>query len=157
LGEGRWNGAWEERAGCHCRVEMLESGVPPLQLNTRALTHILSLSFLNVCFCHQVRTLVRNEMTSSLTGFDALLTPTAPSAAYKLGEKTSDPLAMYKGDLMTVNVNLAGLPAVVVPCGFAAVEGSAKKLPVGVQFIGRAFREAELLEIAHAYEQTAEL
>jgi len=65
----------------------------------------------------------------------------------------SDPLAMYKGDLMTVNVNLAGLPAVSVPCGFVEEEGV--RLPVGLQLIGRAFGEADLLQLAHVYEQTA--
>lgn len=108
----------------------------------------------------QVRSLVRNEMAGALSGFDALLTPTAPTTAYKLGEKSNDPLEMYKGDLMTVNVNLAGLPAIVVPCGHAAVPeaaGAGGKLPVGLQMVGRAFGEAELLELAHVFEQTLQL
>ncbi|GAX77434.1 hypothetical protein CEUSTIGMA_g4879.t1 [Chlamydomonas eustigma] len=106
----------------------------------------------------QVRTLVREEMLSALSQYDALVTPTAPSPAYKVGEKSSDPLAMYKGDLMTVNVNLSGLPAIVVPCGSASISdgsGNQKSLPIGLQIIGRAFGEVELLEIAHTYEQTS--
>ena len=63
---------------------------------------------------------------------------------------------IHQGDLMTVNVNLAGLPAVVVPCAHVEVEGG-KRLPVGMQLIGRAFREAELLELAHVFEQTRQL
>lgn len=108
----------------------------------------------------QVRSLVRNEMAGALSGYDALLTPTAPTTAYKLGEKSTDPLEMYKGDLMTVNVNLAGLPAIVVPCGHAAVPeaaGAGVKLPVGLQMVGAAFREVELLELAHVFEQTLQL
>lgn len=96
--------------------------------------------------------------------YDVLVCPAAPTAAYKLGEKVSDPLAMYKGDLMTINLNLAGLPAVVLPCGFtaaddddaAAAAGSqAQQLPVGLQFVGPMFGEQQLLKIAHVFEQTA--
>jgi len=101
----------------------------------------------------QVRTLVASEMNAALATYNVLLTPVAPTVAYKLGEKSADPLAMYKGDLMTVNVNLAGLPAVSVPCGFVEEEGT--QLPVGLQLIGRPFGEQELLEIAHIYELTS--
>jgi aspartyl-tRNA(Asn)/glutamyl-tRNA(Gln) amidotransferase subunit A len=92
-------------------------------------------------------------MELALTGFDALLTPTAPTTAYKFGETSTDPLEMYKGDLMTVNVNLAGLPAVVVPCAYVG-DGHGSRLPMGLQIIGHAFGEASLLEIAHIFEQT---
>lgn len=108
----------------------------------------------------QVRTLVREQMLDALSRYDVLLTPTAPSPAYRLGDKSTDPLAMYKGDLMTVNVNLSGLPAIVVPCGFVAAAeegGSSVQLPVGLQMIGRAFGEAELCAIAHTFEQTLSL
>lgn len=91
-------------------------------------------------------------MEAALGDADVLLCPAAPTPAYRLGEKTKDPLAMYKGDLMTVNLNLAGLPAITVPCGTAQVDG--KALPVGLQFIGRAFGEADLIGVAHAVEQT---
>ncbi|GFR42442.1 hypothetical protein Agub_g3349 [Astrephomene gubernaculifera] len=115
----------------------------------------------------QVRTLVQREMSGALQRCDALLTPTAPTPAYRLGEKASDPLAMYKGDLMTVNVNLAGLPAIVLPAGYVrvpagaaagdAAAGEGVQLPIGMQLIGRAFDEAGLLQLAHVYEQTAQL
>lgn len=66
-----------------------------------------------------MRTIIAHELSASLQSFDGLLCPAAPSVAYRVGEKSTDPLSMYKGDLCTVNVNLAGLPAVVLPCGFA--------------------------------------
>ncbi len=103
----------------------------------------------------QVRTLVQQEMQGALSKYDALLSPTAPTPAYRLGEKTSDPLEMYKGDLMTVNLNLSGLPAIVVPCGLAGSSGGSSPLPVGLQFVGRAFQEGDLCAIAHVFERTA--
>lgn len=78
---------------------------------------------------------------------DVLLTPTSPVPAFKLGEK-SDPLAMYLCDIYTIGVNLAGLPAISVPCGFTRAG-----LPVGLQLIGQPFREADLLAVARHYEQ----
>lgn len=103
-------------------------------------------------------------MGAALQQYDALLCPAAPTPAYRLGEKVTDPLAMYKGDLMTINLNLAGLPAVVVPCGLAAADGNGSssngssggggQLPVGLQMVGRAFGEADLLQLAHVFEQT---
>lgn len=117
-------------------------------------TYALSAGYYDAYYkrAQQVRTLVQREMTSTLDQYDMLVTPTAPSAAYKLGEKLSDPLAMYKGDLMTVNLNLAGLPAVVLPCGWA--EEGGEKLPVGLQIIGKAFGEVDLLGVAHILEKT---
>jgi aspartyl-tRNA(Asn)/glutamyl-tRNA(Gln) amidotransferase subunit A len=101
----------------------------------------------------QVRTLVRQEMASALERCDVLVCPVAPTPAYRLGEKVANPLTMYKGDLMTVNINLAGLPAVSLPCGLTtAAVGGGLSLPVGIQFIGRAFGEADLLRIAHIFE-----
>ncbi|MEW5310549.1 MAG: hypothetical protein WDW38_002337 [Sanguina aurantia] len=101
----------------------------------------------------QVRTLVTREMASALQRFDALLLPAAPTAAYKLGEKSSDPLEMYKGDLMTVNVNLAGLPAIVLPCWHAPQAGGGV-LPVGVQLIGQSMQDGKLAALAHVLEQS---
>lgn len=119
-------------------------------------TYALSAGYYDAYYkrAQQVRTLVQREMGAALQQYDALLCPAAPTPAYRLGEKTSDPLAMYKGDLMTVNLNLAGLPAVCLPCGFAELPDGGK-LPVGMQMIGRAFGEADLLQLAHVYEQTA--
>lgn len=119
-------------------------------------TYALSAGYYDAYYkrAQQVRTLIQREMGTALQSYDALLCPAASTPAYRLGEKASDPLAMYKGDLMTVNLNLAGLPAVCLPCGFAEQPGGAK-LPVGVQMIGRAFGEAGLLQLAHVFEQTA--
>lgn len=97
----------------------------------------------------QVRTLIRDDLQKALERCDVLITPTTPTVAFKLGEKTDEPLSMYMSDMCTVVANLAGVPAVSVPCG--THEGC----PVGLQLIGRGFDEALLLQIAHAYEQTA--
>lgn len=102
----------------------------------------------------QVRTLVKKSFKAALDENDILISPAAPSAAYKIGEKKNDPLAMYAGDIMTVNVNLAGLPALVLPCGFA--EGGRAGLPIGLQMIGPAFDEERLLRVGHVFEQTLE-
>lgn len=117
-------------------------------------TYALSAGYYDAYYkrAQKVRTLIQNEMLAALANADALLCPCAPTAAYRLGEKTTDPLAMYKGDLMTVNLNLGGLPAVSLPCGF--VEEGGKRLPVGLQFIGRAFGEAELVGLASVVEGT---
>ncbi len=95
----------------------------------------------------QVQTLIRNAYASAMTQVDLLLTPTAPTVAFKIGEKTEDPLAMYLGDLFTVGANVTGLPAISIPCG--ASDG----LPVGLHLTGRAFDEATLLAAARAFEE----
>ncbi|KAJ4730382.1 Glutamyl-tRNA(Gln) amidotransferase subunit A, chloroplastic/mitochondrial [Melia azedarach] len=100
----------------------------------------------------QVRTLIKKSFKTALHENDILISPAAPSAAYKIGEKKNDPLAMYAGDIMTVNVNLAGLPALVLPCGLT--EGGLAGLPVGLQMIGPAFDEGKLLKVGHIFEQT---
>ncbi|KAL4203376.1 hypothetical protein AMTRI_Chr01g103680 [Amborella trichopoda] len=100
----------------------------------------------------QVRTLVQKSFKKALGEHDILISPAAPTTAYKIGEKVDDPLAMYAGDIMTVNVNLAGLPALVLPCGF--VQSGDVGLPVGLQLIGSAFDEAKLLRVGHIFEQT---
>jgi aspartyl-tRNA(Asn)/glutamyl-tRNA(Gln) amidotransferase subunit A len=96
----------------------------------------------------QVQTLIRRGYDAAFREVDVLLTPTAPTTAFKIGEKTSDPLAMYLEDIFTVGVNVAGLPAISVPCGLS--EG----LPVGLHLTGRAFDEATLLAIARVYEES---
>ncbi|RAL47522.1 hypothetical protein DM860_011260 [Cuscuta australis] len=118
-------------------------------------TYALSAGYYDAYYkkAQQVRTLVRNSFREALDNNDILISPAAPSAAYKIGEKKDDPLAMYAGDIMTVNVNLAGLPALVLPCGFVN-GGSAGRLPVGIQMIGAAFDEGKLLRVGHIFEQT---
>ncbi len=95
----------------------------------------------------KVQTLIRRAYTHAFQEVDVLVTPTTPSTAFRIGEKVSDPLAMYLEDVFTVGVNVAGLPAVSLPCGLH--EG----LPVGIQFIASHFTDAKLLSIAHAFEQ----
>ena len=99
----------------------------------------------------QVRTLLCREFEEAFGKYAALVTPTAPSVAFGFGEKTADPLQMYVSDVCTVPINLAGLPAISLPCGFS------NGLPIGLQLIGRAFDEATILRIAYAYEQAAEV
>ncbi|MBI3909548.1 MAG: Asp-tRNA(Asn)/Glu-tRNA(Gln) amidotransferase subunit GatA [Armatimonadetes bacterium] len=98
----------------------------------------------------QVRTLVKREMEQALEKYDVLVTPTGPSVAFPIGEKTDDPMAMKLQDVCTIPVSMAGTCAISVPCGFQ--DG----LPIGLQIIGRPFEEATLLRVAHAYEQATE-
>jgi aspartyl-tRNA(Asn)/glutamyl-tRNA(Gln) amidotransferase subunit A len=113
-------------------------------------THVLSSGYYDAYYlrAQKVRTLIRNEFAAVLQECDALLSPTSPIPAFKIGEKSSDPLAMYLTDIYTISVNLAGLPGLSVPCGFTA-----GGLPIGLQLIGRPFDEAGLLAIARHYEQ----
>ena len=112
-------------------------------------TYVLSSGYYDAYYlrAQKVRTLIRQDFLNAYHGVDALLTPTAPTPAFKLGEK-SDPLALYLCDIYTIGVNLAGLPALSLPCGFTP-----GGLPIGLQLIGQPFREADLLAMAHTYEQ----
>ncbi|GHU78981.1 glutamyl-tRNA(Gln) amidotransferase subunit A [Clostridia bacterium] len=94
----------------------------------------------------QARELIQRDFTAAFETCDMVLSPNAPTVAYKIGENISDPLKMYLGDIYTVSVNLAGLPAVTVPCGFSG------GMPVGMQLIGRPFDEATLIKAAHAFQ-----
>ena len=98
----------------------------------------------------QVRTLIRRDFDAAFKGVDVLLTPTAPGTAFRNGSNADDPLAMYLSDLLTIPANLAGLPAISVPCGFD--DGG---LPIGVQLIGNVLEEPRLLQVAHQYELAA--
>lgn len=98
-----------------------------------------------------VRTLIRQDFDAAFKEVDLIVTPVTPTPAFKLGEKSEDPLQMYLSDIFTISVNLAGLPAIALPCGF-----SKAGLPIGLQLIGRAFQEDTLLRAAHAYEQATQ-
>ncbi|MFO0706517.1 MAG: Asp-tRNA(Asn)/Glu-tRNA(Gln) amidotransferase subunit GatA [Nitrospira sp.] len=98
-----------------------------------------------------VRTLIRQDFDEAFKDVDVIVTPVTPTPAFKLGEKSEDPLQMYLSDIFTISVNLAGLPAIALPCGF-----SKSGLPIGVQMIGRAFQEETILRAAHAYEQSTQ-
>ncbi|MCY4576214.1 MAG: Asp-tRNA(Asn)/Glu-tRNA(Gln) amidotransferase subunit GatA [Chloroflexi bacterium] len=98
----------------------------------------------------QVRTLIRREYEDAFTRFDVLLTPTSPTLPFGLGERTNDPLAMYLADICTIPVNIAGVPAISLPCGF--VDG----LPVGLQLIGPSLGEETIIRAAYTYEQATD-
>jgi aspartyl-tRNA(Asn)/glutamyl-tRNA(Gln) amidotransferase subunit A len=116
-------------------------------------TYVLSAGYYDAYYlkAQKVRTLIARDFTEAFTDVDVLLTPTAPSAAFGLGEKTDDLLSMYLNDVFTVTVNLAGLPGISVPAGL-----SAERLPLGLQLIGRPFEEEVLLRAARAIEEAAE-
>ncbi|MEC4985521.1 MAG: Asp-tRNA(Asn)/Glu-tRNA(Gln) amidotransferase subunit GatA [Oscillatoria sp. PMC 1068.18] len=113
-------------------------------------TYTLSAGYYDAYYlkAQKVRTLIKKDFESAFEKVDVLVCPTSPITAFKAGEKTTDPLSMYLLDLMTIPVNLAGLPAISVPCGF-----DEQGLPIGMQLIGKVCREDVLLQVAHAYEQ----
>ena len=115
-------------------------------------TYALSAGYVDAYYrkAQQVRTLIRRDFDTAFQSVDVLLTPTAPSTAFRAGAHADDPLSMYLADLLTIPVNLAGLPAISVPCGF-----SNAGLPIGVQLIGNVLQEAQVLQVAHQYEQAA--
>lgn len=95
----------------------------------------------------KVRRLIAEDFTRVFQDFDVIVSPTAPSVAFKLGEQSGDPLTLYMNDILTVPVNMAGLPGISIPCGFD------RGLPIGMQLIGKAFDEATLYKAAYAFEQ----
>jgi len=99
----------------------------------------------------KVRTKIKQDFDDAFKSVDAIITPTSPSAAFKLGEKTENPLEMYLSDIFTISANLAGIPGISIPCGFDATQG--KPLPIGLQFLGRPFQEEILFQLSHAFEQ----
>jgi aspartyl-tRNA(Asn)/glutamyl-tRNA(Gln) amidotransferase subunit A len=113
-------------------------------------TYVLSSGYYDAYYkkALQIRTLIKDEFDSLFNKFDCILGPTAPTTAYKIGEMIDDPLEMYLGDVFTVSVNIAGLPAISIPCGFDEAG-----LPVGLQLIGKAFGEKTIFRAAYAYEQ----
>jgi aspartyl-tRNA(Asn)/glutamyl-tRNA(Gln) amidotransferase subunit A len=113
-------------------------------------TYVLSAGYYDAYYrkAQQVRTLIKNDFLKAFASCDAIITPTAPTPAFAIGEKTDDPLAMYLNDIYTVTANLAGIPGISVPCGL-----SSERLPIGFQLLGPYWSEDQLLKIAHAYEQ----
>lgn len=113
-------------------------------------TYVLSSGYYDAYYlrAQKARTLIRNEFTKAFESVDAILTPTAPTTAFKIGEKTDDPLKMYLNDIYTISVNLAGLPGISLPCGFDSAN-----LPIGMQLIGKPFGEKDLLRIARLFEK----
>jgi aspartyl-tRNA(Asn)/glutamyl-tRNA(Gln) amidotransferase subunit A len=115
-------------------------------------TYTLSSGYYDAYYlqAQKVRTLVKREMEAALERFDVLVTPTSPSVAFGIGEKSDDPLAMKLADVCTIPVNMAGNCAISIPCG------SSQGLPIGLQIIGGAFEEETVLRVAHAYEQATD-
>ncbi len=115
-------------------------------------TYALSAGYYDAYYlkAQKVRTLIRREFDTAFEKYDALVTPTSPTVPFRIGEKTDDPVQMYLADVCTMPVNIAGLPAVSLPAGFA--DG----LPIGLQVIGKPFAEETILKVAHAYEQATD-
>jgi aspartyl-tRNA(Asn)/glutamyl-tRNA(Gln) amidotransferase subunit A len=113
-------------------------------------TYALSAGYYDAYYlkAQKVRTLLARDFEEAFKKVDAIVTPTSPTAAFKLGEKVDNPLAMYLADIFTVTANLAGIPGISVPCG-----ETTEKLPIGLQILGKRFDEGTILRIAHQYEQ----
>ncbi|MBU6182478.1 MAG: Asp-tRNA(Asn)/Glu-tRNA(Gln) amidotransferase subunit GatA [Verrucomicrobia bacterium] len=116
-------------------------------------TYVLSSGYYDAYYlrAQKVRTLVRRDFTEAFEKVDAIVCPTSPDLAFKIGERVDDPLRMYLADIFTIATNLAGICGISVPCGF--VEEGDKRLPVGLQFLGKALDESRLLGIADAFEK----
>jgi aspartyl-tRNA(Asn)/glutamyl-tRNA(Gln) amidotransferase subunit A len=116
-------------------------------------TYALSAGYYDAYYlkAQKVRTLIQRDFDAAFERCDAIITPTSPTTAFKISEKIQDPLQMYLSDICTISINLAGVPAISVPCGFDS-EG----LPIGMQVIGKRFDEATILRVAYAYEQETE-
>lgn len=115
-------------------------------------TYALSAGYYDAYYgkASQVRALIRRDFDEAFRECDIILTPTTPTPAFKIGEKTDDPLQMYLSDIFTISTNLAGIPGISIPCGFTAAG-----LPIGVQFLAGHFEEGKLLQIASAFEKNA--
>lgn len=142
-------------------------GSDPFQLNSRTRgsgfgaevkrriilgTYVLSSGYYDAYYlrAQKVRTLIRQDFLKAFESVDAIVSPTAPTAAFKVGEKSGDPLQMYLSDIFTISCNLAGNCGISLPCGFTR----SPKLPIGLQVLGKPFGEETMLRIAHAYEQS---
>jgi aspartyl-tRNA(Asn)/glutamyl-tRNA(Gln) amidotransferase subunit A len=113
-------------------------------------TYALSAGYYDAYYlkAQKVRTLLTRDFEEAFHKVDAIVTPTSPTAAFRLGEKSNDPLAMYLADIYTVTADLAGIPGISIPCG-----ETSEKLPIGLQILGKHFDEATILRLAHSYEQ----
>lgn len=116
-------------------------------------TYVLSAGYYDAYYrkAQQVRTLIKNDFEDAFKKCDVLITPTSPTAAFKIGEKTGDPLQMYLSDIFTISTNLAGIPGISIPCGFTK-----DNLPVGLQIMGKNFDEETVLQVAYNFEQNTD-
>lgn len=119
-------------------------------------TYVLSAGYHDAYYlrAQKVRELIRRDFAEAFSQVDLLISPTSPTPAFKLGEHSADPLRMYLADIFTIAANLAGICAISVPCGFAEADG--RRLPIGLQLLGKALDEARLLQVAHAFEQSTD-
>jgi len=149
--------------GYRAKIESADKGLLSMYENTRKEsfgsevkrrimlgTHTLSSGYYDAYYlkAQKVRTLIKQDFDNVFKKFDLLVTPTSPTPAFKIGEKTDEPLQMYLSDIFTIPTNLAGLPAMSLPCGL-----SKNGLPIGLQLIGNYFDEGRILQVAHAFEQ----
>ena len=116
-------------------------------------TYALSSGYYDAYYkkAQQARTLIKRDFDEAFKQVDIIVTPTAPTAAFKLGEKTDDPLQMYLSDIFTISINLAGIPGISLPCGLTR-----ERLPIGLQILGRHFDEETVLRAAYAFEQATD-
>jgi aspartyl-tRNA(Asn)/glutamyl-tRNA(Gln) amidotransferase subunit A len=117
-------------------------------------TYALSAGYYDAYYgqAQKVRTLIKRDFEEAWKKCDVILTPTTPTPAFKIGEKTDDPLQMYLSDIFTISTNLAGIPGISVPCGYTT-----GGLPIGVQFLAGHLEEGKLIQIASAYEKNAQI
>lgn len=117
-------------------------------------TYALSSGYYDAYYlkAQKVRTLIREDFKKAWGKVDVIVAPTSPEVAFKIGEKTEDPLSMYLSDILTIPCNIAGIPGISIPCGF-----SSEGLPIGLQILGKAFDEETVLRVAYAYEQQNDL
>jgi aspartyl-tRNA(Asn)/glutamyl-tRNA(Gln) amidotransferase subunit A len=119
-------------------------------------TYVLSSGYYDAYYlrAQKVRELIRKDFADAFKKVDAIVSPTSPVPAFKLGERTADPLQMYLADIFTSSGNLAGICGISIPCGFAKIDNA--QLPIGLQLMGKALDEARIFQIAHAYEQSTD-
>jgi aspartyl-tRNA(Asn)/glutamyl-tRNA(Gln) amidotransferase subunit A len=119
-------------------------------------TYVLSSGYYDAYYlrAQKVRTLIRQDFLNAFSQVDAILCPTSPAPAFKLGERTNDPLSMYLADIFTLAANMAGICGISILCGFAQEDGN--KLPIGLQILGKALDESTILQVASAYEKSTD-
>jgi len=143
--------AYDDLTDMYCKTRAQGFGA---EVKRRILigTYVLSHGYYDAYYlqAQRIRRLIADDFAEAFRQFDVVLGPTSPSTAFRLGEKAADPVQMYLSDIYTIAVNLAGLPAMSIPCGFAG------GLPAGLQLIGNYFTEARLLDIAHRYQQVTD-
>ena len=116
-------------------------------------TYALSSGYIDAFYLKalKVRRLIKNDFDQAFAGCDVVMGPTSPTAAFKIGEKTGDPLAMYLSDIYTISCNLAGLAGISIPCGFTKTN-----LPIGLQILAAPFEEEKLFRVAQMHEKVTE-